>query len=81
MLPSNLSTRESLVTHKPLKVTSQELKAELRDLLQQHDLSTSIEVLADIADSASTASANEDESISWQLDALLIRSMLTHIQH
>ena len=79
MLPPTFD--RSLITRKPLKVTPQELKIELRELLQQHDLSTSIEVLADIADSASTNSENEDESISWQLDALLIRSLITHILH
>jgi hypothetical protein len=75
------STPESLITREEIKVTSQELKAELRKFLSQYDLSFTLEVLADIADSASTNSADEDESISWKLDALLIRSMITHILH
>lgn len=60
-------------------VTPQEIKADLRRQLEEHDLSFTLELLADIAESVQADS--EDESISWQLDSLLIRSIILHIQH
>jgi hypothetical protein len=60
-------------------VTPQEIKADFRKFLEEHDLSFTLELLADIAESVQADC--EDESISWQLDSLLIRSLIPHIQH
>ena len=66
------STSKSLITR-------EELKADLFDRLKEYDLSFTLEVLADIAGSIEPDC--EDESESWFLDSLLIRSLIPYILH
>jgi hypothetical protein len=60
-------------------VTPQEIKADLRLRLEEHDLSFTLELLADIAESVQADC--EDESESWTLDSWMIRSIIPHILH
>jgi hypothetical protein len=60
-------------------VTPQEIEADLRDRLKEHDLSFTLQLLADIAESVQ--SDCEDESESWKLDSWMIRSIIPHILH
>ena len=63
----------------PKSVTPQEIKADLRYRLQEHDLSFSLQLLADIAESVQADC--KDESESWTLDSWMIRSIIPHILH
>ena len=63
----------------PKSVVTQEIKADLRYRLQEHDLSFTLELLADIAESVQADC--KDESESWTLDSWMIRSIIPHILH
>jgi hypothetical protein len=68
--------------HCPAKfgVTRQDIRNDLLDRLKEHDLSFILQLLADIAEEAGQIDS-EDESESWLLDSLLIRTLVTHILH
>jgi hypothetical protein len=69
----------TILASAPKSVTPQEIKADLRLRLEEHDLSFTLELLADIAESVQADC--EDESESWTLDSWMIRSIIPHILH
>lgn len=76
MLPPTLlsSTPKSVVTR-------QELKADLLELIKEHDLIFTLSLLVEIAESESALADSEYESVSWTLDAWMIHSIIPHILH